>query len=200
MGVEPTARRNPLKIRIAASIALAAGLAFGATGCSLIAPVATVDPYAPSDGITVSTDGVDVRNMMLVADETGENQNVVFGSVNNSGAPATLSVKFVVDGSAAATAEFKLDEGAQLFGNPEDEASIQLVSVDAIAGSTVKAYFSVNGGAEVEHNVPILDGTLKEYQAYVLSAPVEEAADDAVATDKAATDKADTKAEAPAAQ
>lgn len=194
-----------MKIRIAASIALAAGLALGATGCSLMAPVATVDPYAPSDGITVSADGVDVRNMILVADETGENQNIVFGSVNNTGAPATLTVKFVVDGSASSTATFELEEGQQLFGNPEAPESVQLVSIDAIAGSTVKAYFSVNGGAEVEHNVPVLDGTLKEYQAYVLPATgiaVDE--EDADAADKDAADKADAKAdakeEAPAAE
>ena len=56
-------RTHTLKIRrIASSVALAAALALGATGCGLIAPQGTTEQYAPSDGIDVSLEGVEIRN------------------------------------------------------------------------------------------------------------------------------------------
>ncbi len=192
-----------MKIRIASSIAIAAALALGATGCSLIAPQGTLKPYAPSDGVDVNVEGVDVRNIMLIADETGENFNVVFGAVNLTGAEQELAVTFMNEGTQQARAEFTVPTGNTLFGNPEgDEAPVVVTIPGLQPGATIDAYFQQPGAAEVEHKVPVLDGTLAEYRAYVLPANfVEEATADAKdsatatkdaaaeATDEAKTDK-----------
>ncbi len=160
-----------LKIRIASSIALAAALALGATGCSLIAPQGTTAPYAPSDGRDISTKNVDVRNIMLIADETGENFNVVFSAVNRSGSVQKLIINFVGKGSAAASAEFEIPTGNTRFGNPDGEQTPVLVSLPGLTpGATVAAYFQAAGSPEVEYQVPVLDGTLAEYRDYVLPA------------------------------
>lgn len=156
--------------RIASSVALAAALALGATGCGLIAPQGTTEQYAPSDGIDVSLEGVEIRNLLLVADESGENFNVVFTGVNNGDAPSLLRITFVTDGSEA-SGDFLLVPGRNSFGNPDGEVAPTLVSIKgATAGATVNAYFEVAGGAEVNRQVPVLDGTLAEYRPYVLSA------------------------------
>lgn len=160
-----------MKIRIASSIALAAALALGATGCSLIAPQGTLEPYAPSDGRDISTQNVDVRNIMLIADETGENFNVVFSAVNRSGSEQQLTINFVTEGSASASAEFDIPTGNTRFGNPDDEQAPVLVSLPGVsAGATVTAYFQAAGTPEVEYQIPVLDGTLAEYRDYVLPA------------------------------
>lgn len=187
-----------MKIRIASSIALAAALALGATGCSLIAPQGTTVPYAPSDGVDVNVaEGVDVRNILLIEDETGENLNVVFTAMNRTGQEQDLSVKFVAEGGNSATAEFALPAGTTAFGNPEGEFAPVLVTIDGVAaGATVPAYFQAAGAPEAEHNVPVLDGTLLEYQDYVLPAgfaAVEEVT--AENTDESAKAEAKTEAE-----
>ena len=160
-----------MKIRIASSIALAAAIALGATGCSLIAPQGTTKAYAPSDGIEVNVEGVAVRNIMLIADESGENFNVVFGTVNRTGEPRDLAISFTSEGSQQARAEFTVPTGSALFGDPDGEQAPVLVSIpDLVPGATVDAYFQAAGASEVQREVPVLDGTLEEYRSYVLPA------------------------------
>ena len=155
--------------RIASSLVLAAALALGATGCSLIAPQGTTTPYAPSDGVDVNIENIAVRNLLLIADATGENFNVVFTGVNNTSEDAIVRITFV-KGSSEASADFNLAPGSTSFGNPEGDTAPQLVSIsDLQAGETVEAYFEVAGGGEAKYMVPVLDGTLAEYQQYVLS-------------------------------
>ncbi len=155
--------------RIASSLALAAALALGATGCSLIAPQGTLEPYAPSDGVDVTIENIAVRNLLLIADESGENFNVVFTGVNNSADDAIVRIIFV-NGSNEASADFNLAPGSTSFGNPDSDVAPQLVSIAGLkAGATVEAFFEVAGGGETQYKVPVLDGTLAEYQQYVLS-------------------------------
>ena len=178
-----------MKIRIASSIALAAGLALGLSGCNLIAPQATTIPYAPSDGIDVDLDGAFVRNLLLIADESGENFNVVFTGVNNGTEDVQVTINFIDQGSQQAAAEFTLEPGSTEFGNPEGDLPPTLVSLpDVMVGSTVDAYFQTPGGTEVQRDVPVLDGTLEEYADFVIdgsAAPEvdEDALDDEVVTE-----------------
>lgn len=175
-----------MKIRIASSIALAAALTLGATGCSLIAAQDTLIQYAPSDGVDANVNGVEVRNLMLVADESGEQQNVVFTGINAGEKAQQLTISFMADGQQVATSEFEVPAGTTKFGDPEGEQSLVLVKIpEAKAGTLVDAYLSTPGSAEVQHRVPVLDGSLKEYRPYVLTAeqiakfstPAEKAAD-----------------------
>lgn len=184
-----------MKIRIASSIALAAGLLLGASGCAMMAPQATLEKYAPSDGIDVNVGDIDLRNVLLIADESGENFNVVFSSVNNSGAPVDLTVSFEGENSKYATAEFNVPEGIAEFGNPEGEETPVLVTVGGLrAGATISANFQVAGASEVQYDVPVLDGTLPEYRAYVLPAGFADDADKDADDDDAAADAAENEA------
>lgn len=187
-----------MKIRLASSIALAGALALGLSGCGLITHQATTDAYAPSDGIELTIDGVALRNVLLVADESGENFNVVFSAVNQTGAPVDLSINFVGEGSQQASAEVELPEGTSVFGDPEGELPPVVVSLENVkAGSTVDAYFQVGSAAEEQRRVPVLDGTLTEYAPFALpsGASVEgsSAADEAdTAKDADTADEADS--------
>lgn len=175
-----------MKIRIASSIALAAALALGATGCSLVAPVGTNVPYAPSDGVDVTIEGIDVRNIMLIADESGENFNVVFTAVNLTGDEQTIAMTFVSEDQKTASAEFTIPTGSTVFGNPAGDKAPVLITVPGLkAGATITTYFQLPGAAEAEHMVPVLDGTLEEYKAYVI--PTATAADDVTPAEKELT-------------
>lgn len=186
-----------MKNRIASSIALAAGLALGLTGCNLIAPQSTLQEYAPSDGIDLNVEGVALRNVLLIADESGESFNVVFSSVNRTGAPVDLTIAFNGEGSTQGTAEVEIPEGVTVFGDPNLDQEVVVVELDnVIVGSMVNAYFQAGSASEAETPVPVLDGTLAEYRPLVLPAGFqsEEGQDEAAEeelTDEAALEEAE---------
>lgn len=163
-----------MKTRIASSIALAAAILLGASGCGLFAPQGTTDQYEPSDGIDVNIADIAVRNLMLIAAEDGEHFNVVFSAVNSGESPVQLKIDFVdEEGSAQASANFAIEPGAQLFGDPEGDIEPVLVPLSNImVGQTITSYFQVPGSSDVRRQVPVLDGTLAEYQPFVLSTPM----------------------------
>ncbi|CAG7604138.1 DNA modification methylase [Leucobacter soli] len=174
-----------MKTRLVSSLALAAAIALGATGCGLTAPMATLDPYAPSDGIDLTVAGVDVRNLMLIAAEDGEHFNVVFTAVNTTDSAEQLRINFE---GASAPADFVVETGSTLFGDPEGEQELVLVSIPGLkVGAAAPAYLQVAGGQDVQRQVPVLDGTLVEYQRFVVPGPVVDPipADDAEVEDEA---------------
>ncbi len=174
--------------RIASSIALAAAIALGASGCSLIAAQGTMEPYAPSDGIDVTIENIAVRNLLLIADASGENFNVVFTGVNNTESDAIVRMTFVTESTEAST-DFALAPGLTAFGNPDGEFAPQLVSLPGLkAGQTVEAYFEVAGGGEAKYEVPVLDGTLVEYKNYVISKSQMRALEEAANEDEKGTE------------
>lgn len=179
--------------RIASSIALAAAITLGATGCGFSVPQATNEPYAPSDGIDVSVAGVEVRNLLLIADEKGENFNVVFTGVNTGTTPLDLRITFVgKSGSTEASADFTVEPGSTLFGDLEGDTAPVIVSIpDLAAGDTVSAFLQVPGGADVEREVPVLDGTLLEYESFVPS-PADVAEAEKLSTESVDANNTDT--------
>ena len=157
-----------MKIRIAASIALAAGLALGVSGCSLFSHNGTEEDYAPSDGVQVTSNNVALRNILLIADEAAENFNVVFTAVNKTGAPAIVQMNFEGE-NGSALLEFEAPEGVTSFGNAEEGEDTHVITLrGAELGSTIDTYFTVNGQGDMHEFVPVLDGTLLEYAPYVL--------------------------------
>lgn len=169
-----------MKNRIAASIALAAGLALGVSGCSLIAHNGTGVSYAPSDGVEITATGVALRNIILVADETGENFNVVFTAVNTTGSPANVAITFETEGETALV-EFVAPVGLTSYGNLDEGQDVLVTTLSNVqAGQSVTAYFTINGEGDLNEIVPVLDGTLVEYQPYVLDEPVFEIAEEDV--------------------
>src|SRR5699024_7846060 len=80
-------------------------------------------------------------------------------------------ITFVAEnGSTEASADFEIEPGTTIFGDPEGDVPPTLVSIPKlIPGATVDAFFEVAGGGEVNRAVPVLDGTLAEYKSFVLS-------------------------------
>lgn len=184
-----------MKIRIASSLAIAAGLVLGTSGCNLIAPQATLEQYAPSDGIELRLDGVDLLNVLLIADEGGESHNVVFNSVNTTGAPVNLTFQFENEGGQRASADVEIPVGTTVFGDPALDQEVVVVELPGtLVGSTVDTAFQVSGQDEQQHFVPVLDGTLEEYVPLVLPADFGSepaGADEAELTDEAALEEAE---------
>ena len=149
-----------LKTRIAPALALAAAVALGTTGCGFFVPQATQYEYAPSDGIDVDLPGAHVRNLLVVAGES--EANIVFTGVNNGTEAARVTIQLVEEGTRVASESFTLEPGTTPFGVESPEL------IDAVLqpGSMVTAFLESNG-AEIEREVPVVDGTLDEYAPLV---------------------------------
>jgi len=150
-----------LKTRIVPAIALAVGVALGATGCGMLVPQATTYEYAPSDGINVDLPGVSVRNL-LVLQEDGD-ANVVFTGVNSGEEQVRMSIKFVQDGSQIAQRTFDIEPGLNTFGVDAPET----VSLDGVQTGSMVTAFIEGGGQEFEREVPVLGSELEEYSELV---------------------------------
>lgn len=157
-----------MKSRTIKSAMLAGVLALSMSGCALIAPVATKHPYDPSDGVGADVSEVDVRNLVLIADEPGGLYNVVFTAVN-AGDATDLSMTFVGDNGVKHTVDFEVANGNTAFGELDKETTKLLQLGKQAIGSTVNTFISANGES-VELHVPVLDGTLDEYKPYVPTA------------------------------
>lgn len=160
-----------MKTRIVSSVALAALIAFGSTGCSLIAPQGTAEPYAPSDGIDVNTDAVEIRNLMFIVSEEEGVLNTVFTAVNSSDTVQQLAMTVVSSDGKRSAHTFMVEPGINRFGEPDSDLDLAIVQdSSARAGGLATVYFQSGTSTEVQRQVPILDGTLSEYKNYVLTA------------------------------
>lgn len=138
------------------------GAAVGAlllAGCSFNADVTTAKPYAASDGIAVTVSGVTVQNLMVVSTGAGE-QAVVLGSFTNTGtADAVVQLQ-----SASSSPTVDVPAGTTVrLGAGEAETTVLLTS-KAEPGGLEPMYVGVTGADSVRVDVPIMDGTLPEYQ------------------------------------
>ena len=148
-----------MKSRLAASLIISVAVITGATGCSMISPVATKIEYSPSDGVNVPGDGpIQVRNAFIVATEDGSTGNLVAAFVNEGDKNESISIE--IDGLAPLLVKVPVGEPVSLGANADP---LLIEGLDAMPGSTVAVYFQ-SGSAEGELvQVPVLDGSLSYY-------------------------------------
>ena len=136
------------------------------SGCTFTAEIANLEPYDPSDGVGATLDDVAVRNAMLITSDGGE-ANLVMTVVNESGEETELVVQFGEgDGRQTATLVLPAQPELTQVGTSLDN---QLVVEDAdlIAGALYPVYFQHGDVQGEQLNVPVLDGTLPEYELLV---------------------------------
>lgn len=155
-----------MNTRMAATIALAAAIMVGASGCTFSANIATQKEYDPSDGVGTTIDDVSVRNVLLITDE-GQNLNLVMTVANNSTETVDLEVEWNLDG-ASGDETITLDGSALTsVGGPDDEQTIVISGTDVIPGALVPLFFTYGGAEGSQIEVPVLDGSLPEYELYL---------------------------------
>jgi len=153
---------NPRRL---APIALAAAVLLGATGCSMVSPQATTIPYSPADGVNIPDSGpLDVRNVLIVADESGSTGNLIAAIVNDTDSTQKLNV-----GVAGAVQTVTVPARTTLsLGVDADPMAIP--GLNSKPGTNVEVSFQSGDGSGVSQSVQVLDGTLPQYAEFVPSA------------------------------
>ena len=149
-----------MKARLAASAALALGLALGASGCSMLTYQATTEHYDASDGVSANVGDLDLRNVLVVS-EDGVDGNLVMTVVNTGDDDATLGVQFGEGGGEVV--EVEVEAGQTLVLGSDEEDPVLLEGIDAEVGGLLPMYFQYGDVEGVEKLVPVLDARLPEY-------------------------------------
>lgn len=159
-----------MKTRLA-GIALATGMALGLSGCGFVVPVATNDPYEPSDGVSAEVGDLVLRNILLVTDD-GETGSLVFTVINSGDSAERVELTYSGNTSGSTLVFDVPSDTTYVVGAPDNVRSelvgkaysdaYELTEIDALPGSLIEITLS-SGGDEVEIVVPVLNAELPEY-------------------------------------
>jgi len=163
-----------VKVRIAASIVLAALVVTGTSACTFLSPAATLTQYDPSDGVNGTVADLKIRNAIVLNARDGSVGSLLVSLVNGSDTDLHVTIQYAdADGN-------RVDEMAMLaagqsaqFGSA-DHDQILLENIDAQPGSLLPVFFTYGGETGVELLVPVLDGTLSQYSDLVPSGAPQE--------------------------
>ncbi|MFT4136491.1 glycoside hydrolase family 30 beta sandwich domain-containing protein [Microbacterium sp.] len=151
-----------MKPRLIASFAVGVAVVLGATGCNMIAPQATTIPYSASDGVNIPSSGpLKVRNALIVADESGEDGNLVAAIVNDTDEKQTLNI-----GVNGKTKTVNVD-ARSIVSLGADDKPLLLSGIDTKPGAGLAVTFQSGDGTAVEFAVPVIDGELPYYEEFV---------------------------------
>lgn len=149
-----------------APLALAAAVITGSTGCTLNAEIATMQAYNPSDGVGADMGDLALRNILLISNDQGE-ANLVMTAVNSGGQNIRLNLQFDT-GSGRTTETLTIPGMPSLtrIGDDPDEG-IVISGREIVLGGLFPIYFEYGNVPGEVVLVPVLDGTLAEYELLV---------------------------------
>ena len=155
-----------MRARRAASVVLAAAVLLSTAECTFFAPQTTLKPYDPSDGVNTQIGDVYIRNVLLLAGESGD-ASLLVNVVNET--DNGVKVSFQYEGKDSDGATGKIDDS--VFANPgkatsiggSEDPRIVLTGIDAKPGTLFPIFVQYGDHTGKQLLVPVLDGTLKPY-------------------------------------
>jgi hypothetical protein len=149
-----------------APLALAAAVITGSTGCTLNAEIATMQEYNPSDGVGAEIGDLALRNILLISNDQGD-ANLVMTVVNSGGENIPLNVQF--DAGSGRTTETLAIPGMPSLTRIGDDPGegIIISGPEVVLGGLFPIYFEYGDVPGEVVLVPVLDGSLAEYELLV---------------------------------
>lgn len=136
-------------------------LALGIVATAACSPITTQNQYAASDGILVDiADGVRGINLLVVSDGDGAAGSLLGAIANNTGDDVSVTV----GPEGGQPLEIPVNAGQTVYLNTDTGFAAQFGMVDAAPGATLPIVLITDGGDPTTVEVPVLDGTLPEYE------------------------------------
>ncbi|MEV7693243.1 DNA modification methylase [Microbacterium sp. NPDC089189] len=154
-----------MKTRLIASVIVGAAVVLGTSGCAMLAPQGTTIQYAPSDGMNVpdSSGPLQLRNVLIVANDEGTEGNLVAAIVNTTDDPTSLNIQ-VGEGSDAVSLTLRVRGGETLSLGTDETEPLLIEDLNTQPGATVPVFFQSGDGEGARTDIPVLNGDL-EYLA-----------------------------------
>ena len=150
-----------MRVRTGASLAAAALLITGLTGCSLFAVHQTLHPYDASDGISVTVGDVRILNA-LVFTEDGEDGNFSAAAVNTGDEDVDLTLQYLSDGEKV-NIEIEIPVGETVQIGSGENGQVFLPAIDTLPGTLLPIYFQYGSHPGKQVDIPVLDASLQQY-------------------------------------
>jgi hypothetical protein len=133
-------------------------VALVASGCQVLSPLQTAQPYRPADGTPAMVGQLAVRGLVLVGDGSGP--AVVSGNASNLG-NQPMTVKLEAQPSATEPAGAAPSGGSEIQLAPHEQVNLatkglQLSGVKAVPGSLVPVSVTSSTGGTTLVSVPLL--------------------------------------------
>ena len=154
-----------MNIRALATTTLAATLLLGTAGCGIFVDAATLNPYSASDGLNLDVGGLQLRNVLVITDESGD-ASLVFTIVNDTTNVQYLTVELRTETPVDLT--IVANEGLTKVGLADGNPAIA-TGTALKAGQYVDIYFQYGGEDGVTIAIPVLDGSHSLYAPYAPS-------------------------------
>jgi hypothetical protein len=122
--------------------------------------------YDPSDGVGTEIGELALRNIMLITNNAGEG-NLVMTVVNSGANDVSLNVQYTDGGSQINKTIDVPSEPALLRVGDDPGAAVLFSGSDVIPGGLAPIYFQYAENPGELVLVPVLDGTLPEYELLV---------------------------------
>jgi hypothetical protein len=152
-----------VKSRLIASLALGALVVLGTSGCAMLSTQATTIPYSPSDGVNIPDSGpLQVRNVLIVSDETGVDGNLVAAIVNATTESHTLNIEYG-EGSSKSSETIRVPANTTVSLGTAETDPLLLEGIDTKPGANLPMFFQSGDSDGVLFDVPVLDGALDYY-------------------------------------
>ena len=149
-----------MKSRLIASLALGALVVLGTSSCAMLSTQATTIPYSPADGVNIPDAGpLQVRNVLIVSDESGTDGNLVAAIVNQTGDSQTLRIEYG-EGSAKTDETIRVPANSVVSLGDGETEPLLLEGIDTMPGANLPMYFQSGDGDGILFDVPVLDGAL----------------------------------------
>jgi hypothetical protein len=157
---------SKVRTRIASSLAAAVVTVLTLTGCGFVTPVATMDPYDPSDGVGADIGDLALRNILLIANDNRE-ATLIMTVVNRADDDIVLNLQYG-DADVRVTESITLPGGDTRTNVGDDPGTTVVVSdPNKTIGALFPIYFEYGSVPGEVVMVPVLDGSLPEYELYV---------------------------------
>ena len=155
-----------MRARLASTIAATAITVLALTGCTFFTPIATQKAYDPSDGVSADIGDLALRNILLIANDDNE-ATLVMTVVNASDDDILLNLQYG-DASSRVTETLTVTGGQARTRVGDEVGTTIVVSDPTMALGALFPIYAEYGNIPGEVIlVPVLDGTLPEYELYV---------------------------------
>jgi hypothetical protein len=155
-----------VRTRILVSVAVAAGIALGATGCEFMTTPETQQIRNITDGVNVNVGKLQVRNALLVSSNSGKNARFIATVVNQTGTAENLTIQAKDSTAHEATVRVPANTTLDLA---KSAAADRIVfnDVKVTPGGLTKVFFTYPATSGTSAKVPVLTGAMAEYKTLV---------------------------------
>lgn len=169
-----------MRVRVAASVLVAATLPLALSSCMLLTPQQTARSYTPSDGVNGQVGHVRIRNVFLVTTDgtrasligalqnTGDSDQVVTVGYDSGGTTTTADVEVPADGLVSLRPD---PAGQRSTSKPTSGGQVVLEGIDAQKGALFSVSFGTGSVDPVSLRLPVLTTSLIDYSTLAPPTP-----------------------------